>query len=106
MRLRFTQFCQSRSVALGSPLRNKRATDFPLRVDLGDWQAECPLLALSGHAPVHCTCPLSSVKQTSRFALQMSAYDPKRTSIAAMGSVRVPPAAFQCASLTGYDGLS
>ena len=58
-----------------------------------------PLLALSGHALVHCTCPLSEVKQTSLFsrspllrsllgvkrtwliALQMSAYDPKRKSV-------------------------
>ena len=29
---------------------------------------------------VHCTCPLLGVKRTWRFALQMSAYDPKRTS--------------------------
>jgi hypothetical protein len=28
---------------------------------------------------VHRTCPLLGVKQTSLFALQMSAYDPKRT---------------------------
>ena len=28
---------------------------------------------------MHCTCPLLGVKRTSRFALQMSAYDPKRT---------------------------
>jgi hypothetical protein len=40
---------------------------------------ECPLLALSGHAELHCTCPLSGAKRTCRFALQMSAYDPKRT---------------------------
>ena len=39
----------------------------------------CPLLALSGHERVHCTCPLSGAKQTFIFALQMSAYDPKRT---------------------------
>ena len=38
-----------------------------------------PLLALSGCCP-HQRCPLSGVKRTSRFALQMSAYDPKRTS--------------------------
>jgi hypothetical protein len=41
---------------------------------------ECPLLALSGHWLVHCTCPLSGVKRTCLFALQMSANDPKRTS--------------------------
>ena len=29
---------------------------------------------------MHCTCPLSRVKRTCRFALQMSANDPKRTS--------------------------
>ena len=29
---------------------------------------------------VHCTCPLLGVKRTCRFALQMSAFDPKRTS--------------------------
>jgi hypothetical protein len=39
----------------------------------------CPLLALSGHAELHCTCPLSGVKRTFLFALQMSAFDPKRT---------------------------
>jgi len=26
----------------------------------------CPLLALSGHTELHCTCPLSGVKRTSR----------------------------------------
>ena len=39
----------------------------------------CPLLAQSGHGLVHRTCPLLGVKRTCRFALQMSAYDPKRT---------------------------
>src|SRR5690348_9197069 len=42
----------------------------------------CPLLAKSGHALVHCKCLLSGVKRTWRFALQTSAYDPKRTSTA------------------------
>src|SRR5215831_9307132 len=37
-------------------------------------------MAQSGHALVHCTCPLSGVKRTCPFALQMSAFDPKRTS--------------------------
>src|SRR5215475_13148627 len=37
-------------------------------------------LALSGHELVHCACPLSGVKHTRRFALHMSAFDPKRTS--------------------------
>ena len=44
-------------------------------------QAQCPLLALSGHALVHCKCPLSGVKRTCLLALHMSAYDPKRTSL-------------------------
>ena len=44
-----------------------------------DWK-QCPLLAQSGHEPVHRTCPFLGVKRTCRFALQMSAFDPKRTS--------------------------
>ena len=40
--------------------------------------SRCPLLAQSGHGLVHRTCPLLGVKQTSLFALHMSAYDPKR----------------------------
>ena len=39
----------------------------------------CPLLALSGHPSLQRTCPLSGVKRTWRFALHMSAFDPKRT---------------------------
>src|SRR5215831_4710489 len=42
-------------------------------------QRTSPLLAQSRHAPLHCTCPLSGVKQTSCFALHVSAFDPKRT---------------------------
>ena len=38
------------------------------------------LLAQSGHPSLHRTCPLSGAKRTCLFALQMSAYDPKRTS--------------------------
>ena len=57
---------------------------------------QCPLLAQSGHRLVHCTCPLLGVKRTWPFALQMSAYDPKRTSVAA----------FQYAGLGRYDALS
>ena len=37
---------------------------------------------LSGNAAARegcCECPLSGVKQTCHFALQMSAFDPKRT---------------------------
>jgi hypothetical protein len=37
-----------------------------------------PLLALSGHRSLQCTCPLSGVKQTLRFAAHMSAFDPKQ----------------------------
>jgi hypothetical protein len=46
------------------------------------WQliATCLLLAQSRHELVHCTCPLSGVKRTWPIAVQMSAYDPKRTS--------------------------
>jgi hypothetical protein len=33
----------------------------------------------SGHAELHRTCPLLGVKRTSTRALQMSAFDPKRT---------------------------
>jgi hypothetical protein len=40
---------------------------------------ECPLLAQSGHSPLHRTCPLLGVKRTCRVALHMSAFDPKRT---------------------------
>ena len=39
------------------------------------------VLAQSGHPYLQRTCPLSGVKQTWRFALHMSAYDPKRTSV-------------------------
>ena len=42
------------------------------------WQ--CPLLAQSGHTELHCTCPLLGVKRTWAGAVQMSAFDPKRTS--------------------------
>src|SRR5262249_22803048 len=45
----------------------------------GRKRSECLLLAQSGHALVHCKCLLSRVKRTCPFALQMSAYDPKRT---------------------------
>ncbi len=37
------------------------------------------LLAQSGHTELRCTCPLLGVKRTYLFALQMFAYDPKRT---------------------------
>ena len=41
---------------------------------------ESPLLAQSGHPSLHRTCPLLGEKRTCDFALQMSAFDPKRTS--------------------------
>jgi hypothetical protein len=40
----------------------------------------CPLMTQSGHPKLQRTCPLSGVKRTWRFAAQMSAFDPKRTS--------------------------
>src|SRR5262249_37442807 len=42
-------------------------------------RSRCLLLAQSRHAPVHCTCPLSGVKQTWRESISISAKDPKRT---------------------------
>jgi hypothetical protein len=39
----------------------------------------CPLLALSGHTELHCTCPLLGVKRTLLLRVAMSANDPKRT---------------------------
>ena len=42
--------------------------------------SQCPLLALSGHGSMHRTCPLMGVKRTWAGAVQMSAFDPKRTS--------------------------
>src|SRR5262249_38418922 len=35
--------------------------------------------AQSRHSSLHCTCPLLGAKRTCRFALHMSAFDPKRT---------------------------
>ena len=35
----------------------------------------CPLLALSGHGPLHRICPLSGVNRTSRLHCEMPAYD-------------------------------
>src|SRR6516164_9947921 len=42
----------------------------------------CPLLAQSGHSTTESQCPLLGVKRTSRGYALMSAYDPKRTSVA------------------------
>ena len=43
--------------------------------------AKCPLLALSKHS-AHCSkCPLLGAKRTCLVASQMSAFDPKRTSV-------------------------
>jgi hypothetical protein len=59
--------------------------DGPLLAQSGhaELHRTCPLLAQSGHAELHRTCPLSGVKRTCLFALQMSAFDPKRTKLAA-----------------------
>ena len=59
-----------------------------------------PLLAQSGHCELHCKCLLSGVKRTCRFALQMSASDPKRTSAEAR------PTASGVLDLSRYDALS
>ena len=47
----------------------------------GSHLEECPLLALSGHLDRLRECPLSGVKRTSLAHPQMSAFDPKRTSM-------------------------
>jgi hypothetical protein len=44
----------------------------------------CPLMALSGRSQVSRQCLLSGVKRAWACALQMSAYDPKRTDVAAL----------------------
>ena len=44
---------------------------------------------------VHCTCLLLGVKRTCHFALQMSAYDPKRTLAVRCGNGAC--AAYNCA---------
>ena len=54
--------------------------------------AQYPLLALSGHPFLHCECPLSGVKRTRHFALQMSANDPKRAYTAKALGLIVSPA--------------
>src|SRR5262249_34307250 len=51
----------------------------------------CPFLAQSGHPLVHCTCLLSGVKRTCRFAVQMSAFDPKRTWVARIVAMQLNP---------------
>ena len=50
--------------------------------------AECPLLAHSGHALVHCTCPLFGGKADMAIGPKMSAYDPKRTTVSALWTVQ------------------
>jgi hypothetical protein len=65
--------------------------------------AVCPLsslLAQSGHWLVRCKCPLLGAKRTWLFALQMSAFDPKRTSL---GLLLDP---FLSTSESCYDRLS
>jgi hypothetical protein len=39
---------------------------------------ECPLLAQSGHALMHCTCPLSEGKQTSQLTVPPKRIPPFR----------------------------
>ena len=46
-----------------SPAQPLGALDHPTQC-VGLATAECPLLAQSGHADLHCTCPLSGVKRT------------------------------------------
>jgi hypothetical protein len=60
-------------------------------------RTRCLLLAQSGHPCLHRTRPLLGVKRTYRFALQMSANDPKRT------STDVTRNPFQYAGLSRYD---
>ena len=48
-------------------------------------------MARSRHSELHCTCPLSGVKRTCPFALQMSAFDPKRTSGPAQHALLLRP---------------
>src|SRR5262249_45033937 len=67
---------------------------------------ECPLLAHSRHRLLHCACPLPGVKRTCRFALHMSAYDPKRTSVrpeTAPSRAQAQIATITCLSLGGDD---
>jgi len=62
------------------PFRNRRrATSASLLKRHAPVYRTCLLLALSGHAKLHCTCPLSGVKRTSRRRMTMSDFDPKRT---------------------------
>ena len=56
-------------------------------------------MAQSGHSKIIAGCPLSGVKRTCRFALHMSAFDPKRT----LGGFTADP--FQNASIDWYDAL-
>jgi hypothetical protein len=62
--------------------------NLPRLADHGLASSECPLLAQSGHAELHRTCPLLGAKRTWRFALHMSAFDPKRTLPSSSSSFR------------------
>jgi len=83
------------TLGLIGPLRSKQSSALLFSsdhlIDLGLsvlWRkirrSQCPLLAHSRHALVHCKCPLSGVKRTWLFAAQMSAYDPKQTTVLGM----------------------
>jgi hypothetical protein len=53
---------------------------------------------------LHCQCPLSEVKRTSQFVLQMSAYDPKWTS-QMLPKPHAPPAEQAGSALPFSGGL-
>ena len=63
--------------------------------------AKCPLLALSGHPELHCTCPLLGVKRTLVCALHMSAFDPKRT--LGIGGAAIKPNEVRMLAAEGSD---
>ena len=74
---------------------------------------KCPLLAQSGHAELHRTCPLSGVKRTWTCAPHMSAFDPKRTLLASSSTPsgrRKPLIWFaspgSCEDRSGLSGLA
>jgi len=58
-------------------------------------------MSQSGHLSLHCTCPLSGVRRTYRFALHMSASDPKRTSAACPFKELNGPSTTACPELSG-----
>jgi hypothetical protein len=56
-------------------------------------------MAQSGHELVHCQCPLSGVKRTSQFALQMSDYDPKHPFAVSLYGLKTGCFEILCASI-------